>query len=100
MNNEELKNIWLEKFKTVPQSLQNMQQVKSVATAFNTNVDAVLKIKGSKIADLAAKLGLSLSDLQNITRTKLENADDVLKGLFRCFSRGIAEEWLTDDKLV
>ena len=28
MNNEELKNIWLEKFKTVPQSLQNMQQVR------------------------------------------------------------------------
>ncbi len=100
MTNEELKNIWLEKFKTVPQSLQNMRTVKAVATAFNTNVDAVLKIKGSKIAELAKQLGLSLADLQNITRTKLETADDVIKGLFRCFTRGIAEEWLTEDKLV
>ena len=92
MTNEELKNIWLEKFKTVPQSLQNMRTVKAVATAFNTNVDAVLKIKSNKIAELAKQLGLSLADLQNITRTKLETADDVIKGLFRCFIRSAPQK--------
>ncbi len=100
MTNEELKKIWLEKFKSVPESLKKMATVKSVATAFNTNVDAVLKVKGNRILELAKKLNLSLADLQNITHTKLESPEDVLKGLFRCFSRGIAEEWLTEDKLV
>lgn len=100
MNNQELKKIWLDKFSVVPANLKKMQEVNSVATAFNTNVDAVLKVKGSKIAELAGKLNMSLNDLNDIQRTKLDEPSDVLKGLFRCFKRGIAEEWLTVDKLV
>lgn len=47
--NEELKEIWAEKFKQVPGILENVRQVKSAATAFNTNVDAVLKLKGADL---------------------------------------------------
>ena len=100
IQNKELKKIWLDKFSVVPANLKKMQEVNSVATAFNTNVDAVLKVKGSKIAELAGKLNMSLNDLNDIQRTKLDEPSDVLKGLFRCFKRGIAEEWLTEDKLV
>ena len=46
MTNEELKKIWSEKFAVVPQVLENMKQVQAAATAFNTNVDAVVKISG------------------------------------------------------
>ena len=49
MTNEELKKIWSEKFAVVPQVLENMKQVQAAATAFNTNVDAVVKISGAKI---------------------------------------------------
>ena len=100
MNNQELKKEWLEKFSQVPSSLKKMQEVESAATAFNTNVDAVLKVSGAKIEQLAKQLGLSLKELKDIKRTKLETPEDVIKGLFRCFERGIAEEWLTEDKLV
>ncbi len=100
MINEELKKIWLEKFETVPQTLQKMQNVESAATAFNANIDAVLKIKGNRIAELAEQFGLTLSELENIHTAKLNEPVDVLKGLFRCFKRGIAEEWLTEDKFV
>lgn len=100
MENKQLKTSWLKKYATVPQSLERMKEVKSVATAFNTNVDAVLKISGKKIAELAQKLGLGLKELEDIKHTKLETPQDVLKGLFKCFKSGIAEEWLTEDKTV
>ena len=100
MENTHLKAEWLKKYAIVPQTLERIKEVKSVATAFNTNVDAVLKISGKKIAELAQKLGLSLKELEEIHHTKLEKPQDVLKGLFKCFKSGIAEEWLTEDKTI
>ena len=63
MTNEELKKIWSEKFAVVPQVLENMKQFQAAATAFNTNVDAVVKISGAKIAELAAGLGMDLASI-------------------------------------
>ena len=71
MTNEELKKIWSEKFAVVPQVLENMKQVQAAATAFNTNVDAVVKISGAKIAELAAGLGMDLAELEDVRQTKL-----------------------------
>ena len=97
MNSQNLKKVWLDKFSVVPQTLEKIQNVESVATAFNANIDAVLKIKGTKIVELAQNLGMDLLELEDIKYTKLIEPKDVLKGLFRCFKKGIAEEWLTDD---
>ena len=36
----------------------HIEKVKAVATAFNTNVDAVLKINGRRLAELARETGL------------------------------------------
>ena len=77
-----------------------MQQVQAAATAFNANIDAVVKISGKKIAELAQTSGLDLRALQNVTQTKLLSGSDVVKGIFKCFTQGIAEEWLTEDKIV
>ena len=41
---------WAEYYSGVENTLRNMRQVKAVATAFNTNVDAVLKISGLRLA--------------------------------------------------
>ena len=48
MNNSELRNIWAAKYVNVDRTLARMKEVKAAATAFNTNVDAVLKINEKK----------------------------------------------------
>ena len=100
MDVNELKKVWLNKYSVVPQVLQDMQKVESAATAFNANIDAVVKINGQKIADLVHTLGLTLGDLQNGQQAKLLSGADVVRGIFKCFTKGIAEEWLTEDKAV
>ncbi len=100
MNNPELKKEWLEKYSVVPNVLKSMSEANVAATAFNTNIDAVLKISGKGLSELIEKAGLSLQQLEHIRETKLNTPEDVVKGIFKCFSKGIAEEWLTEDKMV
>lgn len=100
MTNSELKKSWLEKYKRVPETLNRMQEVESAATAFNANVDAVVKISGKRLAALITAEKLRLEDLKNIKETRLNGGSDVIKGIFKCFCKGIAEEWLTEDKKV
>ena len=97
---EELKEAWLELYESAPETLEKVSEIETAVTAFNTNVDAVLKISGKKLADLVKKEGLSLAELQNIKQTKLLEPKDVLKGIFKSFKDGIAEEWLSEEKDV
>ena len=96
---EDLRLLWQQKYKQVPQQLEKIAAVKTVATAFNTNIDAVLKIKGRDIAVLAARMDLTKEDLEN-SATKLQSAKDVVRGIIKCFAAGIAEEWIAEDKAV
>ncbi len=89
-------NKWASHYADVERTLENMANVRSVATAFNTNIDAVIKISGKKLAIMADKLGVSWEELNRIDRFSLEEPIDVIKGIFRCFSKGIAEEWLAN----
>ena len=100
MDKSSLKQVWAVKYDNVPHVLENVKTVNSAATAFNANIDAVLKIKGSKIAELAQASGLNLKKLSETGQNKLLFGSDVIKGIFKCFTRGIAEEWLTEDKIV
>lgn len=97
---EETKELWKNLFAQAPQTLEKVKNVETVMTAFNTNVDAVLKISGKKLADLVTSEEMSLSDLQNVQQTKLLEPQDVLRGIFKCFCNGIAEEWLTEDIVI
>ena len=97
---EDVKNVWLKLFANTKQTLKKVEEVKSAVTAFNTNVDAVLKISGKRLEQLIANQKLSLQDLQDIKQTKLLNPEDVVKGIFKCFCNGIAEEWLSEEKAV
>lgn len=100
MTHAELKAEWLKKYQEVPQTLARVAEVKAAATAFNTNIDAVLKISGKRIAELMKAENLSLTEARDIRQTKLLSGVDVIKGIVKCFERGIAEEWLTEDKDV
>ena len=73
---------WKEKYAEVKSTLMQMGKVESAATAFNTNVDAVLKIKGRRLAELAKELGMSWEELTTIGESKLNSGKDVIKGAF------------------
>ncbi len=100
MDIENLKNIWQKKYADVPLQLQKVKNIKTVATAFNTNVDAVLKIKGESLKKLILDNNIPLSSLDNITLTEMHLPTDVILGIVKCFVRGIAEEWVTEDKSI
>lgn len=92
-----LKAIWAEKYKTVPEQLHKLKQIPAVATAFNTNIDAILKISGKKLQELLLANNINAAELENISLSAFRTPVDVLIGIVKCFSRGIAEEWVTDD---
>lgn len=97
---DDVKNAWLDLFAGTKQTLDKVSEVKTAVTAFNTNVDAVLKISGKRLGDLIAEQKMTLAELKNIKQTKLLEPNDVLKGVFKCFISGIAEEWLSEEKAV
>ncbi len=97
---KEIKENWRDLFATAPQTLDRIKAVDTAVTAFNVNVDAVLKISGQRLSELVKSAGMSLAELQDIRQAKLLESQDVLKGIFKCFSAGIAEEWLTEDKVI
>lgn len=100
MTDEELKQVWLNNYRIVPSVFNDVKKVEAVSTAFNTNIDAVLKVSGSRIAELASKLNLSWDELHKIKKAKIEKPADVIKGLVKCFEKGIAEEWITENLAV
>lgn len=93
---EELKRIWQNFYAAVPSQLEKLGTIKSVATAFNTNIDAVLKVSGARIQELAQKVGLTAQDLAN-AQTQIFAPKDVVRGIIKCFKHGIAEEWICDN---
>ncbi|MCK5296849.1 MAG: ADP-dependent glucokinase/phosphofructokinase, partial [Alphaproteobacteria bacterium] len=81
-------------YKDVENQLHGMSQVKGVVTAFNVNIDAVIRITGAEIEALLKKV----SSLQLEKSSIIKAPEDVLSGLLHCFSNGIAEEWLIEEK--
>lgn len=97
MDYDKLKRLWAEKYASVPQQLEKLKQIPAVATAFNTNIDAILKISGERLKELIAENGISPEELTNIELSHFRKPSDVVVGIVKCFSRGIAEEWVTED---
>lgn len=97
MDYENLKNIWSKKYEVVPEQFNKLKQIPSAATAFNANIDAILKINGDKLKFLLQENNISAAELTDITLSCFHKPSDVLIGIVKCFSRGIAEEWVTED---
>ena len=98
MSLSEQKQIWFEHYKTGPQLLKNAQKIKGLVSAFNANIDAVVKLKGTEIARLIADLKIPVSELHSNKESIIKTVPDVFRGLVKSFSRGIAEEWIIDNK--
>lgn len=97
MNCEDLRTEWTKKYSVVSEQLEKLKQIPAAATAFNANIDAILKISGERLKELINQNHISVNELQNIELSCFKKPTDVLIGIVKCFSRGIAEEWVTED---
>ena len=96
----DLKKLWAEKYKCVPTQLERIKEISVAATAFNTNIDAIVKISGSRLKTILESSKMPIDLLTNIKQTQFDKPTDVLLGIVKCFSRGIAEEWVTEDEKI
>ena len=62
----ETEQIWQQRYADVPEKLQKLQNIGTVATAFNTNIDAIVKISGDYLTQLAAHFALKISDIEKL----------------------------------
>lgn len=92
MMNTVLKKQWQNYYRIVPEQLQKVSKVGKVATAFNTNIDAVVKMSGAKLQVLLDEYKITIESLQK--NTQIADGKDVVRGIAKCFINGIAEEWL------
>ncbi|MCM1324630.1 MAG: hypothetical protein NC218_10950 [Acetobacter sp.] len=97
MNNDNLKTLWTQKYQSVPEQFEKLKQIPSAATAFNANIDAIIKLSGEQLKQLLLKNNISASEVIDIKLSCFKKPTDVLIGIIKCFSRGIAEEWVTED---
>ena len=94
------KKLWEEKYQIVPDQLKKIKKVKAIATGFNANIDAIYKLNVQRLSDLIKKTKLSLADLNNVERCRILDKQDFVKGIFKTFTQGIAEEWICEDEKV
>ena len=99
MNDEQTNALWRKKYADVPQILRKTSDIKLVASGFNTNVDAITKISGEKLSELAKNLQIDLTTLQNCPPV-INSPRAAVCGIIKCFMNGIAEEWLTDNEKI
>ncbi|MDP4291270.1 MAG: ADP-dependent glucokinase/phosphofructokinase [Bacteroidota bacterium] len=93
-----LKSKWLNNYKTAPEQLNKMARVKGVISAFNVNIDAVIKINGAMIEKIIAAHSLDQNQILEDGKKRISLKEDAIRGIIHCFKSGIAEEWLIRDK--
>lgn len=100
MTNQELKNRWFEYYQTAAQQLKKMSEVKGLISAFNANIDAVIKISGRQIAQIIENHSMNANELLFDGEKSIKTNEDAIRGLINSFRNGIAEEWLIENEQV
>lgn len=100
MPNSELKKKWLNHYQTAAEQLEKMTEVKGLISAFNANIDAVIKVSGNQIEQIIEMHSMNQSRLLIEGDKSIKTSEDAIRGLIHCFKNGIAEEWLIDNKEV
>lgn len=91
-----IKKNWNKIYSSTPKTLEKMGRINCVASAFNTCIDSVIKISGNNLFEFIKKEKMTLSEIKQIDKKSIQSVKDLLKGIFRCFVNGIAEEWTAD----
>jgi ADP-dependent phosphofructokinase/glucokinase len=98
MNTSELKKKWFAHYQSSPEQLKKMSNVKGLISAFNANIDAVIKVSGEQIEHLIENHSLNNDAILAEGKKRIKTHEDAFRGLVKCFKGGIAEEWLIHDK--
>ncbi len=91
---------WADNYSTAPDQLKKMVDVKGLISAFNANIDAVIKINSKDIEALIQKFSLNEFNLIQEDKRQIQTMEDAIRGIVHCFKSGIAEEWLVEDETV
>lgn len=94
------KKIWKDHYQIASKQFPKIKKIKGVATGFNANIDAIYKMSGQNLLALIKKYSLSLKDLQNIEHCSILSETDFIKGVFKSFTLGAAEEWICENKKI
>lgn len=95
-----LKEKWFSHYQSAEEQLAKMSEVKGLISAFNANIDAVIKVSGKKIAEIITGNSLNEAELVVDGAKSINSNEDAIRGLIYCFKGGIAEEWLIEDVAV
>jgi ADP-dependent phosphofructokinase/glucokinase len=98
MNNSDLKKRWFDHYQSSPEQLEKMSNVKGLISAFNSNIDAVIKVSGEQIENIIDNHNINLDAILADGKKRIKSHEDAFRGLVKCFKGGIAEEWLIHDK--
>ncbi len=96
----DLKKKWFEHYQASSNQLEKMSKVKGLISAFNANIDAVIKVSGKKIEEIITKNNMDAAAILGDGEKNIKTNEDAIRGLVKCFKSGIAEEWLIDEKSV
>jgi ADP-dependent phosphofructokinase/glucokinase len=94
----DLKQTWKGHYAVAPRQLDRLKQVQGVASVFNANIDAVLKVQPAMVLDWMEKAGADEWQVLNPSSKRISAPVDLLAGFVECFSKGIAQEWLVTDE--
>jgi ADP-dependent phosphofructokinase/glucokinase len=97
MTLSKLKDIWFSNYQTATEQLNKMAKVNGLISAFNANIDAVIKISGKQIEEIAVNHAMNADRLIADGAKSINTNEDAVRGLIKCFKSGIAEEWLIDN---
>lgn len=97
---EQIAGCWRREYEQAPATLARMSEIGTLAAAFNANVDSVVKISGAELQKRINRAGLTVAELKNDADRNIRRPEDILRGIFRCFSLGIAEEWIAEDEEI
>ncbi len=90
----DLKRAWKEHYAHVPGHLERFRRVSGVASVFNANIDAVLKVAPGRVVEWMGDLGADEWQVLNKGARRIDEPVDLLRGFVECFSKGVAQEWL------
>ncbi len=100
MTNTYLKKQWFEHYQSSPAQLEKMSKVEGLISAFNANIDAVIKISGKDIEKLIRTNNMEPASILAEGKKSINTNADAIRGLIKCFKSGIADEWLIHEKSV
>ena len=98
METTTLRSTWKSLYQVAPSQLAKMKQVRGVVSAFNANIDAVIKVHPELFQKRISLAGVDAASLLAQGERAIKTPADVLRGFVQCFQNGSAMEWLVHDE--